>query len=241
MIVLGILAVIFIILVGLYHGEVNTLRNLPLIDLKDIDLKTGDIIFMRCDYVSLIEPVHYGMFNLGNWMLSGGLETHVAVVVCIDGQPYIYQVEYKPSYDISTQSYRWKAPMIMNLEDYVMSYVGEVQYVPIQRELDQDSTIEFINQNKNIEFTINQIRWANTMLKIPSRAHKKYKFCVQLVTDYLRYMNVIDPEYKSHHMNPQDLKRCLQDSGWYGPHQLIKNSYADFQINNQKQTPFIKK
>ena len=235
-IIVSILVVLLTVLVGMYHTQIADLRSLELKNLNEIDWKTGDVIFMRCDYTTLIEPTHYLAFNLGNYLLSGGLETHVAVVVRINNIPYVYQVEYKPTYDISTRSYRWKAPMIMNLQDYIMAYVGEIQYLPIAQELDLDQTKSFIEQNHQIEFTINQLRWANTMLKLPSEPHPSYKFCAQLITDYLEHMNVIVPPYPSHHMSPVDLKAALLESGWYGNPILLNNAYANLKINGSKQT-----
>jgi hypothetical protein len=227
---------VLIILILLYQVQVVNLHDLNRANISDINWKTGDLLFMRCDYTTLIEPAHFLALNLSNWAISGGLETHVAMIIKIDNTPYVYQVEYKPTWDISTQSYRWKAPVIMNLQDYIMGYVGEVQYLSCKQELDLPQTLDFVKQNQQIEFTINQLRWANTLFKIPSKPDPRYKFCVQLITDYLQHMNIIQPSMSSHHMNPNDLKTLVLNSNFYDSPILVNNAYLNLKINDCKET-----
>lgn len=231
-----VVIIIIIIILFFYHTNVLDLHNLPIKNISEIQFKTGDIIFMRCDYATLIEPFHYTLLNIGNFIGTGGVETHVGIVIVINNIPYVYQVEYKPTYDFITNTYRWKAPILGRLYDYIMAYTGDVLYYEASAALDLERSIMFINSNKNREFTINQLRWANTIFKLPTGASKKYKFCVQLVTDYLEYMNVITSKYDSYRMNPQDLKESIVESNFYHKPILIKNAYINYLLYGKKTT-----
>lgn len=236
MLLIALIIVSLLIIIVYYHYKVNEMRKMPTSKLLDLPLKTGDVIMTRCDYVSLIEPVHYLMFNLTNMIISGGLETHAGVVIVKNSIPYLYQVDFTPTYDILTDSYKWKAPILTTLTDYVMSYTGECIYHPIKTEIDINFASDFMMKNKERDFTINQLRWGNTLLKVPSKHDPDIVFCVQLVAEFLQEAGVLKLDCPAHVMNPQDLKRVMDTSGNFDPPKLILNSYLDFVIYGNKQT-----
>lgn len=226
--------VIFLILMVFYYYAVEDLRDKPIKKFQDIELKTGDIFFTHCDYITLIEPFHFTVLNLLNNVCNGGVETHVGIVVRKNNKPWIYQVEYKPTYDQYTQSWRWKAPMIMDPEKYFMEYCGEIIYYPVKNELDINKTWQFIEDYQKHEFTVNQVRWINTYMKLPldrffSEDPPK-RFCVQLVSEYLNYMQVLYTSYEPQYMNFQDLKADMQFSGIWNKPFILDNIYTSEMI-----------
>ncbi len=236
MILYALVLITLIVIIFAYEYDVADIMDLPLVDIRDIPIRTGDIFITRCDYATQYEPVHYFMFGLCNHIFTGGVETHAGIVVNFDGKPYIYQVEYVPTYDYITESYRWKAPVLMDFYDYMMKYCGEIMYYPVKSELDVERTQQFIKSKVSTEFSIDQLDWGNTILKIPIKFNKKYTFCVKLVTDYLKYMGIIKPEYKSHHTNPQDLKRYIRESDQYYEPILVLNAYINYKLYDKKIT-----
>lgn len=222
--------IIFLLIVLLYYNAVENFRDKPIYKYKDIEFKTGDIFFTHCDYITLVEPFHFLLLNLMNCVFNGGLETHVGIIVNYYGKPMIYQVEYKPTYDEFSNTWKWKSPVLMEPEKYFMEYCGEIIYYPIKNELSLDKTMEFIKTHENTEFTINQIRWINTYVKLPLdgffNEDPPKRFCVQLTSEFLNEMELLRTSYEEAYMSFQDLKSDMEASNHWDSPVILENIYT---------------
>lgn len=231
-----VLILIILVCIIYYHKTIYKLqKHTPIKSFQEAGFKNGDIILTRCDYSIQYEPVHYGIFNIFNFYASGGIETHAGLVVEKDDELWLYHVEYKPTLDAVSKEYKWKSPVLVNLQDYVMSYCGDVFHYPAKKKLSIDKTWKFIESTKNCSFTVNQLTWANTIFKLPAKFKTKNKICTQLVAEYLIYINAVNFS-NTQDVNPQDLKYFIKVSEFYKPVCIIMNAYYNYSKNNNAKT-----
>lgn len=229
-----VIILLLLVCIIYYHKTIYKLqKHTPIKSFEEAGFKNGDIILTRCDYSIQYEPVHYGIFNVFNFYASGGIETHAGIVVERNNDLWLYHVEYKPTLDAVSQEYKWKSPVLVNLQDYIMSYCGDIFHYPVKQKLSVCKTQEFMKNTSNCRFTVNQLTWANTIFKLPAKFDTKHKICTQLVAEYLVFMNVVKFS-GTHDVNPQDLKYFIKVSELYKPATRIMNAYYNYTRNNKK-------
>ncbi len=227
---LAICVVLLIILLSLYHRDVSGLRKLPLESIN-LELSTGDVIFARRDYVTLIEPMHYAVFNVAPWLFGGGLATHAGVVVKIDNVPYLYQTTIQPAFDVVTQKYYWKTPVVVELKSYILGYPGEVYVYRRKSPHCSDCPhLDKILPNYARRMPLQMTKLANSVLQIPVEPDFKYTYCVQLVVEYLTSTGMIHTDTPPHLVSFADLQGLLDESPDYHSPVLLLNAYANYVV-----------
>ena len=143
--------------------------------------------------------------------------THAGIIVNLNGVPFIYHMQYGPKFDLYTKSYRRKKPVLECFKHWSTTYNGNIWVYKAKEESDRDKTIQFIRETYDIDFTINQIYWFNTILKLPLKHNRM--ICTDLVGKYLRHIGVKDI---NHPLTPTDIENILTDSGRYLEPEMVK-------------------
>jgi len=218
-----VIAAILILTVYGYHREIEGIRRLEIYPLSRMDLKTGDVVFTRRDYVSLIEPMHYAVFNVGAWAGGSGVYTHAGVVVNVDGRVMMYQTGIDPVYDYNTGTYKWLGPVLIDPRGYLMAYPGEIVIYRRHRALQCTPTAD------GRRMTLNPLLMAGSITGGEAPASKTHVYCVQLVADFLQQCGV-KLSRDSHRTSFRRLISDLEASNEYMPPVLMLNAYANFKI-----------
>ena len=128
----------------IYNATQN--KGLPTIDILDPKiaktLNTGDILlFKNCNYCALNgNPLHdaserviKGAFNAARFNLDGHFYTHVAIIICNNGVPFIYHINDCIFYDNLTQTHRKMHPSMCSLS-YINKYSGMIHLYKYTRQ-----------------------------------------------------------------------------------------------------------
>ena len=204
------------------------IKYYPVKSYDEHSFKSGDIIFTRCNYLFLFEPFHYLSFNLFNYLFLSGIETHGAIVININNKKYVYNLDIRPMLDEYDKTYKYKTPCLVPLDKYLMTYTGEVFIYPTKHDFSEENIVNFIEKQHTKQFSIDQIRWANTILKLPIKLEEKYIICTHLIMEFLLHVNVInknDLNFTKESANPQDIKRLLYNINYYDKPFMLDNCY----------------
>lgn len=227
--IISFIIILVLILIYNYQSFVKDFINCyPAKSYDDHNFKSGDIIFTRCNYLFLFEPFHYLSFNLLNYLTLTGIETHGAVVIKLNNKNYVYNLDIRPTFDEFDKEYKYETPCLIPLENYLMAYTGEVFVYPTKYDFDENTMIDFIKKQHKKQFSINQIRWMNTILKLPITLNEKYIICTHLVMEFLLHVNVInksDLHFAIESANPQDIKKILCNIDYCNEPFILNNCY----------------
>jgi hypothetical protein len=218
---------IVILLCLIYELIIKYKKNkINKIDYKSYKPKTGDIIFTRHCWLDYGEVIHYVMYNVVPYYLFNSIFGHAGFVLYYNNKPCIFQVNYAPSYCEYRKKYVKASPVIMNLENYIQEYNGEVYVCSIKNEIDND----IVNKNvsyfiNNYKQEINQLVWLNSILEFDMFNNEKKQFCSQLVANMLNKSNILSLTKDSRYYDPEELYYTCINSKKYNDMVIIINIF----------------
>jgi hypothetical protein len=218
------LSIIILILICIFLSAIYNQFNYYMIDktsyeltdIKDIKYRTGDIIFHKWNtniltYDNFNKQTNVNLNIFDNFFQSGFLMNfspkyypyiHVAIVVIIDGVPYMYQLseftedEYKYCYNTHDKDTILNFPVLLDME-YVNYYRGHMHHFSYTgNSISDDVVKKIIRKNKNVK--------KSTLAYMNGLIDKKYKndqkhMCVSFISKVLEEMGI--HKFKNYYSN----------------------------------------
>ncbi len=156
-------------------------------NLNELELESGDLVLLS-NYSSWYkgQPIFNNMIRLfGN----GGEWNHAAIVIKIDGQPYIYDTSpyYKEWIDYDFTQNSKKESGFIKFSKYVSNingYLG-VRKLKTKYVLDRSTFVDIVHvHNKNMEFYAPMINVLNLSKKHIRNVKYKYNCCQAVASIY---------------------------------------------------------
>lgn len=223
--------IILIILIVRYTVQVKYMCDLNIVNWNDIKnkLNTGDIFLTRYDHMHDLNIIKYVFANV-LYSYTGGMYTHAAVVIKLNGKPYIYTAMDSAKYDLITQSYK-SGSMLIDIEEYLLTYDGNfVLYKIVQPIEDLDDFNTFAIENRAKEFDSSLITMMNTIFGFWKNKMDDKTMCSQAVADALQALKIMPSNVYTPNIGPTDILKFAKSDKYNNP-VLINNNYAKNQCS----------
>lgn len=186
-------------------------------------LKTGDIIFVRNDYLFEKNIIKFLTHNVLYTSLTNILYTHACIIIKIDGVPYVYTSINSQRYDNISGKYK-NGAVLLNIYDYLKRYPGDIICYSIKKEI-VSKNVDFLGCNMNKSFPPNYSVVFNAGLGTDVMHHSDKIFCVEAVLYAMILLGIINDSILPHRYDVLDLVNIVKKSKKYEKPILIKNSY----------------
>lgn len=147
-----IIIVVIIILIYYDYEYYSINKSKFLVDIKDVQFRTGDLVFTRYDHsiLNFNSQTCTSNINIKNIINSTkifsllfihNIYTHMGVIIIINNMPHVYEIS-----NISNV----KRPRLIPIDDYVREYTGHVYHMSyIGDSLNTNISYNFINSNNH--------------------------------------------------------------------------------------------
>lgn len=223
-------AIVVILILLIYKQKIHKLKQYEKINFHDFkhSCKAGDLILYRYDFEK--EREYLGLSrNIAETVLWDSKWNHVAIVVELEGNKYIYGMRPIPVHDYVTN--RIKKGSQLSALSSVLQYTGDVVWLPRKNKAQyiEDDLKKLICRNKNKEWDLGKIELAYMVLI--SNHNPKDKFaCTRLVAEVLNLMGHTD-DIKA--VNPSEwhiyqlLFHLRRSKKYHEPPKMINGTYQD--------------
>ena len=242
--IVGIIIICLLLLISEINYFLIDKNKFNIKSVADIKFRTGDLIFSKAHNGSILTHDSINKnntFYFKNIFMSKrqlmrlliGFYTHVAVIICINDIPYVYELNEYIDRENRYCNYFKKirevrSPVLLDI-NYLERYEGHCYHHKYKgRTIQQPEKFIELYSHKKLIYGSKYIEAYNAYKENHDFLNTIYLTCCTIVSDFLKINNIIDKNYNSIFSTPRSLLKAAvcNTNNYEKKPTLIKNYYS---------------